>query len=223
MRKVSETAVLLSVMSIYCYSNCFAGNVITQEHPAPGVYDRIDRYVSIYDGNSYDDSSEGLMIPFGGNTGDYVITNGGNITIIKNSSTAYGLSVSEGTIDGKPVATNLTVGGTININIDNSAFTGKADKVFGVWKVGGYNFTPGATQPEDQGGSIILNNANISLIGKVSACGLLAGNDLGNNSASGGRIVVNGDLNVNATTLDKVGSENMGKTFGATAVEGSIE
>ena len=223
MKNASKTAILLSVMSICCYSNCFASNVITQEHPDPGVYDRIDRYVSIYDDNKNDDSDEGLNIPFSGNTGDYVIINGGNIALIKKSSNAYGLWVSEGTIDGKPAATNLTVGGTININIDNSAYDKKGDKVFGVWKYGGYVPFPDAVQPEDQGGSIVLNNANISLIGKGSAYGLLAGSDFGGNSAGGGRIVVNGDLNVNATTLDKVGSGSMGKTFGAVACEGTIE
>ena len=223
MEKISKTAILLSAMSICCYSNCFASSVIKQEHPNPGVYDRIDRYVSIYDDNKNDDSDEGLNIPFSGNTGDYTITNGGNITLIKKGSNAYGLWVSEGTIDGKPAATNLTVGGTININIDNSAYDKKGDKVFGVWKYGGYVPFPDAVQPEDQGGSIVLNNTNISLIGKGSAYGLLAGSDFDGNSAGGGRIVVNGDLNVNATTLDKVGSYSMGKTFGAAAVEGTIE
>lgn len=83
MEKISKTAILLSAMSICCYSNCFASSVIKQEHPNPGVYDRIDRYVSIYDDNKNDDSDEGLNIPFSGNTGDYTITNGGNITLIK--------------------------------------------------------------------------------------------------------------------------------------------
>lgn len=147
MEKISKTAILLSVMSICCYSNCFAGNVITQEHPDPGLYDSINRYVSINDGNSYDDNSEGLDIPFSGNTGDYVIKNGGSITLIKSGTNAYGIRVSEGTVDGKPAATNLTVGGTININIDNSAYDKKGDKVFGVWKYGGYVPFPDAVQP----------------------------------------------------------------------------
>ena len=152
--------------------------------------------------------------------GNYTITNGGTITLTKNSTNAYGIQVAE----GKNQGTNLTVGGKLTVKIDNRAYANNGDKVMGVWKLGGYNLIPGGEQPEDQGGKITLNEAEIDVTGKGTAYGLAAGNDFGNNSAGGGTIVVNGNLNVTAHTLSEYGdnSTDQSKTFGAVATDGFV-
>ena len=162
---------------------------ITTAYPAPGTYDSIHRVVDYTDENKEDDNQEGLVLSGGG---DYTITNGGTITLTKNSTNAYGIQVAE----GKNQGTYLTVGGKLTVKINNSAYANNGDKVMGVWKLGGYNLMPGGEQPEDQGGQITLNEAEICVTGKGTAYGLAAGNDFQNNSAGGGTIVVNGNLNV---------------------------
>ena len=191
---------------------------ITTAYPAPGTYDSIHRVVDCTDENKEDDEQEGLVLSGGGN---YTITNGGTITLTKNSTNAYGIQVAE----GKNQGTYLTVGGNLTVKIDNSAYAGTGDKVMGVWKLGGYNLMPGGEQPEDQGGKITLNEAEIDVTGKGTAYGLAAGNDFQNNSAGGGTIVVNGNLNVTAHTLSEYGdnSTDQSKTFGAVATDGCVD
>lgn len=190
---------------------------ITSEIPAPGTYDSINRIVETVNG-----SAQGLKI--GG--GAYKILNGGTISLTtkgEKATTAYGLWVSEGSTE----PTNLTIGGDLKLTIDNSGFTGSNDKVMGVWKYGGYNSSPGAVQPEDQGGKITFNNAEVDVTGAYNAYGLLAGDDFGNNSAGGGRIVVNGNLGINVSTTNKItgeaGPTNANRTIGIAAITGLVE
>ncbi len=210
-RKVLKTAVVLSILSVYPYSVSLADGVITTVNPDPGTYDSIDRVVN---------DGKGLNIPSNSTDGgDYIITNGGKISLTTNSTTAYGLWVSEG--DTKP--TNLNIGGDFSLIIDNSAFSGTNDKVIGVWKYAGYNPIPGTGQPEDQGGIITLNNATVDVTAGYNAYGLLAGEDFGGNSVGGGHIVVNGNLTVNAHTLNSGGKNTVGRTFGIAAIKGLVE
>ena len=208
------TMVMLSLLQGSVYAD---GGVITKAHPNPGTYDSIKRFVTICDENKNDDLEEGLEINTGG---DYEIVNGGTIELVKNKVAAYGIHV----IEGNNKATNLTIGGKIIVNVDNTA-SNYNDKTFGVWKEAGYNLIPGSEQPEDMGGTITLNNADITVKGNKYALGLIAGNDFGNNSSSGGRILVNGDINVNTST--KNGSlasyGDMQRTIGALAHSGIIE
>lgn len=210
-RKVLKTAVVLSVLSVYPYSVSLADGIITTVNPDPGTYDSIDRVVN---------GGDGLNIPsYSTDGGDYIITNGGRISLTTNSTTAYGLWVSEG--DTKP--TNLNIGGDFSLIIDNSAFSGTNDKVIGVWKYAGYNPIPGTGQPENQGGTITLNNAIVDVTAGYNAYGLLAGEDFGGNSVDGGHIVVNGNLTVNSHTLNSGGKNTVGRTFGIAAIKGLVE
>lgn len=103
---------------------------ITSKTPNPGIYDSIEREVTA------DGSAEGLNIGKITSGGDYTILNGGTISLTTKGSTAYGLWVDEGTNN----PTNLTIGGDLQLTIDNSSFTGSNDKVMGVWKYGGVQF-----------------------------------------------------------------------------------
>ena len=210
---------MLSLMQNSVYAD---GGVITTAHPNPGTYDSIKRFVTICDENKNDDLEEGLEINTGG---DYEIVKGGTIELVKNKVAAYGIHVIEGeNKEGKNIATNLKIGGKIIVKVDNTASDSK-DKAFGIWKEAGYNLIPGSEQPVAKGGKITLNNADITVKGNKYALGLIAGNDFGNNSSSGGRILVNGDINVNTST--KNGSlasyGDMQRTIGALAHSGIIE
>ena len=148
-----------------------------------------------------------------------LVANGGKIELIKNETTAFGIYVTE----GNNQATNLTIGGKIIVNVDNTASISN-DKAFGVWKEAGYNPID-SEQPEDMGGTITLNNADITVKGNEYALGLIAGNDFGNNSESGGRILVNGDISVNTSTQNgqQASYANMQRTIGALVHSGIIE
>ena len=213
-KQMLASTIMLSLLQGSVYAD---GGVITTAHPAPGKYDKIDRVVTIHDENKNDDSEEGLEI----NTfGDYEIVNGGKIELVKDNVAAYGIHV----IEGKNIATNLTIGGKITVNVDNTASDSK-DKAFGIWKEAGYNLISGSEQPVDKGGKIILNNADITVKGNKYALGLIAGNDFHNNSSGSGRIFVNGNINVNTSTQNgSLASDNdMQRTIGALAHSGIIK
>lgn len=217
-KQMLASTIMLSLLQGSVYAD---GGVITTAHPAPGKYDKIDRVVTINDENKNDDSEEGLEI----NTfGDYEIVNGGKIELVKKAVAAYGIHVIEGKNEGKNIATNLKIGGEIIVKVDNTASVSK-DKAFGIWKEAGYNLIPGSVQPVDKGGKIILNNADITVKGNKYALGLIAGNDFGNNSSSGGKILVNGNINVNTSTQNgsKASYGDMQRTIGALAHSGIIE
>lgn len=217
-KQMLATTIMLSLLQGSVYAD---GGVITTAHPAPGKYNEIHRVVTINDENQYDDSEEGLEI----NTfGDYEIVNGGNIKLVKDNVAAYGIHVIEGkNKEGENIATNLTIGGKITVNVDNTA-SNRNDKAFGIWKDAGFNLT-GGKQPVDKGGKITLNNADITVKGNKYALGLIAGNDFHNNSSGSGRIFVNGNINVNTST--KNGAEasygDFQRTIGALAHSGIIE
>lgn len=217
-KQILASTIMLSLLQGSVYAD---SAVITTAHPAPGKYDEIDRVVTINDENKNDDSEEGLEI----NTyGDYEIVNGGKIELTKNAVAAYGIHVIEGkNKKGENIATNLTIGGKITVNVDNTA-SNRNDKAFGIWKDAGYNLT-GGKQPVDKGGKITLNNADITVKGNKYALGLIAGNDFHNNSSGSGRIFVNGNINVNTST--KNGAEasygDFQRTIGALAHSGIIK
>lgn len=217
-KQILASTIMLSLLQGSVYAD---GGVITTAHPAPGWYDSINRVVTINDENQNDDSEEGLEI----NTfGDYEILDGGKIELTKNAVAAYGIHVIEGkNKKGENIATNLTIGGKITVNVDNTA-SNRNDKAFGIWKDAGYNLT-GGKQPVDKGGKITLNNADITVKGNKYALGLIAGNDFHNNSSGSGRIFVNGNINVNTST--KNGAEasygDFQRTIGALAHSGIIK
>lgn len=213
-KQMLASTIMLSLLQGSVYAD---GGVITTAHPAPGWYDSINRFVTIYDENKNDDLEEGLEINTGG---DYEILKGGKIELTKNAVGAYGIHV----IEGKNIATNLKIGGKIIVKVDNTASVSK-DKAFGIWKEAGYNLIPGSVQPVDKGGKIILNNADITVKGNKYALGLIAGNDFGNNSSSGGKILVNGNINVNTSTQNGslASYDDMQRTIGALAHSGIIE
>lgn len=186
-KQMLASTIMLSLLQGSVYADY---GDITTAHPAPGKYNEIHRVVTINDENQYDDSEEGLEI----NTfGDYEIVNGGNIKLVKDNVAAYGIHVIEGkNKEGENIATNLTIGGKITVNVDNTA-SNRNDKAFGIWKDAGFNLT-GGKQPVDKGGKITLNNADITVKGNKYALGLIAGNDFHNNSSGSGRIFVNGNI-----------------------------
>lgn len=175
-KQILASTIMLSLLQGSVYAD---DGVITTAHPAPGWYDKIERVVTIHDENQNDDSEEGLEINTGG---DYEIVKGGKIKLVKKAVAAYGIHV----IEGKNKPTNLNIGGTITVNVDNTA-SNRNDKTFGIWKEAGYNLIPGSEQPVDNGGKITLNNAYITVKGNKYALGLIAGDDFGNNSSSGGK------------------------------------
>lgn len=217
-KQMLASTIMLSLLQGSVYADY---GDITTAHPAPGKYDEIYRVVTINDENQNDDSEEGLEI----NTfGDYEILDGGKIELTKNAVAAYGIHVIEGkNKKGENIATNLTIGGKITVNVDNTA-SNRNDKAFGIWKDAGYNLT-GGKQPVDKGGKITLNNADITVKGNKYALGLIAGNDFHNNSSGSGRIFVNGNINVNTST--KNGAEasygDFQRTIGALAHSGIIK
>lgn len=225
-KKILATLVMLSLMQGSVYAD---SDDITTAHPAPGKYDSINRVVTIHDENKNDDSEEGLEI----NTfGDYEILDGGKIELVKKAVAAYGIHVIEGkNKEGENIATNLTIGGKITVNVDNTA-SNRNDKTFGIWKEVGYNLIPEGEQPEAKGGKITLNNADITVKGNKYALGLIAGDDFGNNSSSDAnnsssvvKILVNGDISVNTSTQNRSQSSygDMQRTIGALAHSGIIE
>lgn len=177
-KQILASTIMLSLLQGSVYADY---GDITTAHPAPGKYDEIHRVVTINDENQNDDSEEGLEI----NTfGDYEIVKGGEIELTKNGVAAYGIHVIEGkNKEGENIATNLTIGGKITVNVDNTA-SNRNDKTFGIWKEAGYNLIPEGEQPEAKGGKITLNNADITVKGNKYALGLIAGDDFGNNSSS---------------------------------------
>lgn len=218
-KQILASTIMLSLLQGSVYAD---SAVITTAHPAPGKYDEIDRVVTINDENQNDDSEEGLEI----NTfGDYEIVNGGKIELVKDNVAAYGIHVIEGkNKEGENIATNLTIGGKITVNVDNTK-SNRNDKTFGIWKEVGYNLIQGSEKPVDKGGKITLNNADITVKGNKYALGLIAGNDFHNNSSGSGIIFVNGDISVNTST-QKGGEASYGdfqRTIGALAHSGIIE
>ncbi len=218
-KQILASTIMLSLLQGSVYAD---GGVITTAHPAPGWYDSINRVVTINDENQNDDSEEGLEI----NTfGDYEIVNGGKIELVKDQVAAYGIHVIEGkNKEGENIATNLTIGEKITVNVDNTK-SNRNDKTFGIWKEVGYNLIPESEKPVDKGGKITLNNADITVKGNKYALGLIAGNDFHNNSSGSGIIFVNGDISVNTST-QKGGEASYGdfqRTIGALAHSGIIE
>lgn len=196
------------------------GGTLTTPYIDPGEYDRIEVNVPIEASDHV-----GLLVRSGTDGGDYVIRNGGEISVKGDSTTVYGVRIEE----GKNASSNLTIGGKLTVDLDNTKST-HDDKCMGIWKFAGYNAVGGG-QPEDKGGTIWLNEADVTVKGVSQAIGLLAGNDIQNNSVGGGRIVVNDNLVISTSTErqavhpvqgDDGTSGIIGRTLGLLAAEGTI-
>lgn len=196
------------------------GGTLTTPYIDPGEYDRIEVNVPIEASDHV-----GLLVRSGTDGGDYVIRNGGEISVRGDSTTVYGVRIEE----GKNASSNLTIGGKLTVDLDNTKST-HDDKCMGIWKFAGYNAVGGG-QPEDKGGTIWLNEADVTVKGVSQAIGLLAGNDIQNNSVGGGRIVVNDNLVISTFTErqavhpvqgDDGTSGIIGRTLGLLAAEGTI-
>lgn len=201
------------------------GGILTTPYIDPGEYDRIEVDVPIEAPENV-----GLQVSSGTDGGNYVIRNGGDISVKGDYTTVYGVII----VEGKNNPSNLTIGGKLTVDLDNTKST-HADKCIGIWKYGGFNSEgdgqtgipePDHPQPGDLGGTIRLNEASVTVKGNQSAIGLLGGDDFGNESASGGTIVTTGDIDVTVTTQNANGSpwrDNAQRTIGALAHDGSIQ
>lgn len=81
------------------------GGTLTTPYIAPGEYDRIEVDRPIEESNHV-----GLLVSSGTGGGDYVIRNGGNISVKGNSRSVYGVRIEE----GKNAPSNLIIGGKID-------------------------------------------------------------------------------------------------------------
>lgn len=214
-----KNAVVLSILGLIPVSNVMAVDIdkstITEEL-TPGTYGSVNRDFT-YKASSPSDT---FHLNQGG---DFKIFNGGRLYLCDfQQNTLYGVRVTNA--DNGNTITNLTFGGDLELSVYNNNFSSNVDKTFGIWKYAGYNPSQGGDQPEDKGGTITLNNTTIKVQGKQNAYGLLAGNDFGNNSVGSGKIISNGNLQMEVTStaaaksgLDDDAVENTNRTFGAIA------
>ena len=170
---------MLSLMQSSVYAD---GGVITTSSPEAGEYE------SININNKAELDIDGLV--YRGK--DIVINNGGNITL-DGESNVYGISVD----DDNNNSGNLDVKG--NLEIDIKGAKDKSKFVIGVWSNSLYSFFPDIPDAEYKGGTISLDDTKILVETGSKGFGLVAGSTFGNNSAKGGRIVSNGDLDITVT------------------------
>ena len=164
------------------------GGVITTQSPESGEYESID----ITNIAEHPNDIDGLV--YSGK--DIVINNGGNITL-DGESGVYGISVD----DNHNNAGNLNVKGDLKIDIKGAKDRDKF--VIGVWSNSLYSFLPGIDDAEYKGGTITLDNTEILVETGGKGFGLVAGSTFGNNSAKGGHIISNGNLNITVTDTKK--------------------
>lgn len=189
------------------------GGVITAQTVDPGTYDSIQREVDRT-------SEEGLIL----SGGIYKVAHGGIIQVNKQSTTAYGIKVTQGDAE----KTGLTVGGKLTVAVDNTKSSAMDDRVMGIWAYGGYNPYPDTDgslpQPEDASSFVALGEADITARGHANAYGLLAGFDFEeNNSVGGGYIVADGNMRVAVSTVvGEVEKSEKRRALGAVALNGGI-
>lgn len=177
-KKILATLVMLSLMQGSVYAD---GGDITTQSPESGEY----KSINITNEGEAKHDRDGLV--YSGK--NIVINNGGNITLDCESG-VYGIRVN----DNYNNAGCLNVKGDLKIDIK-----GAKDEdyfVIGVWSNSLYNFLPGINDAEYKGGTITLDNTVISVETGGKGFGLVAGSTFGNNSAKGGHIVSNGNLNI---------------------------
>ena len=184
-KKILATLVMLSLMQGSVYAD---GGVITTQSPESGEYESID----ITNIAEHPNDIDGLV--YSGK--DIVINNGGNITL-DGESGVYGISVD----DNHNNAGNLNVKGDLKIDIKGAKDRDKF--VIGVWSNSLYSFLPGIDDAEYKGGTITLDNTEILVETGGKGFGLVAGSTFGNNSAKGGHIISNGNLNITVTDTKK--------------------
>lgn len=177
-KKILATLVMLSLMQGSVYAD---GGDITTQSPESGEY----KSINITNEGEAKHDRDGLVY----SVKNIVINNGGNITLDCESG-VYGIRVN----DNYNNAGCLNVKGDLKIDIK-----GAKDEdyfVIGVWSNSLYNFLPGINDAEYKGGTITLDNTVISVETGGKGFGLVAGSTFGNNSAKGGHIVSNGNLNI---------------------------
>ena len=177
------TMVMLSLLQGSVYAD---GGVITTQSPESGEYESINIT------NEGEAKHDGLV--YSGK--NIVINNGGNITL-DGESGVYGIRVN----DNYNNAGYLNVKGDLKIDIKGAKDSDKF--VIGVWSNSLYSFLPGIDDAEYKGGTITLDNTEISVETDGKGFGLVAGSTFGNNSAKGGHIVSNGNLNITVTDTKK--------------------
>lgn len=184
-KQMLATMVMLSLLQGSVYAD---GGVITTQSP------EFDEYESINITNEGEAKHDLDGLVYSGK--NIVINNGGNITL-DGESGVYGIRVD----DNHNNAGNLNVKGDLKIDIKGAKDRDKF--VIGVWSNSLYSFLPGIDDAEYKGGTITLDNTVISVETGGKGFGLVAGSTFGNNSAKGGHIVSNGNLNITVTDTKK--------------------
>lgn len=184
-KQMLATMVMLSLLQGSVYAD---GGVITTQSP------EFDEYESINITNEGEAKHDLDGLVYSGK--NIVINNGGNITL-DGESGVYGIRVD----DNHNNAGNLNVKGDLKIDIKGAKDRDKF--VIGVWSNSLYSFLPGIDDAEYKGGTITLDNTGISVETGGKGFGLVAGSTFGNNSAKGGHIVSNGNLNITVTDTKK--------------------
>lgn len=180
-KQMLTTMVMLSLLQGSVYAD---GGVITTQSPESGEY----KSINITNEGEAKHDRDGLV--YSGK--NIVINNGGNITLDCESG-VYGIRVD----DNHNNAGYLNVKGDLKIDIKGAKDSDKF--VIGVWSNSLYSFLPGIDDAEYKGGTITLDNTEILLKTGGKGFGLVAGSTFGNNSAKGGHIVSNGNLNITVT------------------------
>lgn len=168
------------------------GGDITTQSPESGEY----KSINITNEGEAKHDRDGLV--YSGK--NIVINNGGNITLDCESG-VYGIRVN----DNYNNAGYLNVKGDLKIDIKGAKDSDKF--VIGVWSNSLYSFLPGINDAQYRGGTITLgnteiDNTEISVKTGGKGFGLVAGSTFGNNSAKGGHIVSNGNLNITVTDTE---------------------
>ena len=185
-KQMLATLVMLSLLQGSVYAED-----ITTSNPNEGSYDKI----FITDIVNESKSVSGLE--YSGK--DIVINDGGSINL-QGISNVYGIAVKDNT--DKPGY--LTVNGKLVVNITNTVL----DKfTIGIWSNSIYDFAPGVENPEYKDGTITLDDTDLNLTANGKGYGLVAGSTFGNNSAKGGHIVSNGNLNISLIDTQKTNKQ----------------
>lgn len=185
-KQMLATLVMLSLLQGSVYAED-----ITTSNPNEGIYDRI----FITDIVNESKSVSGLE--YSGK--DIVINDGGSINL-QGISNVYGIAVKDN--NDKPG--NLIVNGKLVVNITNTVLD---QFTIGIWSNPIYDFAPDVDNPVYKDGTIKLDDTDLNLTANGKGYGLVAGSTFGNNSAKGGHIVSNGNLNISLIDTQKTNEQ----------------
>lgn len=181
-KQMLATMVMLSLLQGSVYAED-----ITTSNPNEGIYD------NIFITDIVNESKSVSGLEYSGK--DIVIKDGGSINL-QGISNVYGIAVKDN--NDKPG--NLIVNGKLFVNITNTVL----DKfTIGIWSNPIYDFAPDVDNPGYKDGTITLDDTDLKLTANGKGYGLVAGSTFGNNSAKGGHIVSNGNLNISLIDTQK--------------------